>query len=130
MRSVSLLKMLELLSSGKTVWQGLLGTFLRASYTTSMKLAFNLGGERHKTSLVVRTERCSNIAGTEHSETITAPECIAAAGLSMALFYIFKGQVPQEDWYYSSDSILWKTLTAIIPIFLRNLAFEDVKWSH
>jgi hypothetical protein len=78
-----------------------------------MKLAFNLGGERHKTSLVVRTERCSNIAGTEHSETITAPECIAADGLSMALFYIFKGQVPQEDWYYSSEGLPEDTITAI-----------------
>jgi hypothetical protein len=38
-----------------------------------------------------------------------------------------KGQVPQEDWYYSSEGLPEDTITAIIPIFLRNLALEDVK---
>ncbi|KAJ5743320.1 transcriptional regulator family: Centromere protein B DNA-binding region [Penicillium manginii] len=50
---------------------------------------------------------------TEYSETITALECIAADGWSMAPFYIFKGQVPQEDWYHSSEGLPEDTITAV-----------------
>ncbi|KAJ5404622.1 transcriptional regulator family: Centromere protein B DNA-binding region [Penicillium cosmopolitanum] len=60
------------------------------------KISFQPGRGKAQT-IISGTERRSNIAEAEYSETITVLKCIAADGWSMAPFYIFKGQVPQED---------------------------------
>lgn len=70
---------------------------------------------RGKTQKVIGGVNPPDLPEFEHSETITALECIAADGWQMDPMFIFKSATFQESWFHGSEALPSKTLIAISP---------------
>lgn len=68
---------------------------------------------RGKTQKVIGGVNPPDLPEFEHSETITALECIAADGWQMDPMFIFKSATFQESWFHGSEALPSKTLIAI-----------------
>ncbi|KAJ5379244.1 transcriptional regulator family: Centromere protein B DNA-binding region [Penicillium cosmopolitanum] len=68
-----------------------------------------------KNRKVLGQEGGPDLGENEHSETITALECIAADGWFMDPLFVFKGTTFQEVWYDNSEGLPPRTLTAVSP---------------
>jgi hypothetical protein len=47
----------------------------------------------------------------EHSETMTAVECIAADGWQMDLLFLFMSATLQESWFHGCEALPRRTIT-------------------
>ncbi|KAJ5742297.1 transcriptional regulator family: Centromere protein B DNA-binding region [Penicillium manginii] len=91
----------------------------RVTKTLPPHLVFNFDecgfqpGKGKPQNVISGTEYRSDLPEAEHSENITALECIAADGSSIPPLYIFKGSTFQEDWFYASEQLPEGTITSV-----------------
>ncbi|KAI9037743.1 uncharacterized protein KD926_000006 [Aspergillus affinis] len=57
-------------------------------------------GKGKRQNVLTRKERVRDLTESEHSENITALECISADGWIMKPLFIFKGKKFMESWYH------------------------------
>lgn len=87
---------------------------------------------RGKDQKVIGGDYVPDLPESEHGETITAVECIAADGWQMDPLFIFKGSTFMETWYHGSEALPPRTLTAVSPNgwISDELAVEWVQHFH
>ncbi|KAJ5160973.1 transcriptional regulator family: Centromere protein B DNA-binding region [Penicillium canariense] len=102
-----------------TFWYEKLKNVVRADMPARLIYNFDECGfqpGKGKDQKVVGGSNPPDLSELEHSETITALECIAADGWHMDPLFIFKSTTFQETWFYGSDALPPKTtLVGISP---------------